>query len=57
MYRVAWALQNSKAIGRKYEKPWENQGFAAERTGTELSYVLSMLYGNQVQGSLLEFWP
>jgi hypothetical protein len=25
----AWALQNSKAIGKKCEKPWENQGFAA----------------------------
>jgi hypothetical protein len=35
MHRVAWALQNSKAIGQKCEKPWENQGFAAERTGTE----------------------
>ena len=29
MHRVAWALQNSKAIGQKCEKPWENQGFAA----------------------------
>ena len=27
MHRVAWALQNSKAIGQKCEKPWENQGF------------------------------
>ena len=36
MHRVAWALQNSKAIGQKCEKPWENQGFAAERTGLEL---------------------
>jgi hypothetical protein len=35
MQRVAWALQNSKAIGQKCEKPWENHGFAAERTGTE----------------------
>ena len=35
MHRVAWALQNSKAIGQKCEKPWENQGFAAERTGLE----------------------
>lgn len=26
----AWTLQNSKAIGQKCEKPWENQGFAAE---------------------------
>jgi hypothetical protein len=30
-----WA-QKAKAIGRKCEKPWENQGFTAERTGTEL---------------------
>ena len=36
MHRVAWALQNSKATGQECEKPWENQGFAAERTGTEL---------------------
>ena len=36
MHRVAWALQNSKVIGQKCENPWENQGFAAERTGTEL---------------------
>jgi len=27
MHRVAWALQNSKAIGQKCEKPWENQVF------------------------------
>jgi hypothetical protein len=36
MHGVAWALQNSKAIGQKCEKPWEHQVFAAERTGTEL---------------------
>jgi hypothetical protein len=36
MHRVAWALQSAKAIGQKCEKPWENQGFWAERTGTEL---------------------
>jgi hypothetical protein len=36
MHRVAWALQNSKGTGQICEKPWENQGFAAERTGTEL---------------------
>jgi hypothetical protein len=36
MHRVAWALQNSKAIGPICEKPWQNQGFRAERTGTEL---------------------
>jgi hypothetical protein len=27
MHRVAWALQNSKAIGQKCKKPWGNQGF------------------------------
>jgi hypothetical protein len=43
MHRVAWALQNSKAIGQICEKPWENQGFAAERTGTELFNVLPMV--------------
>jgi hypothetical protein len=36
MHRVAWALQNSKATGQECEKPWGNQGFAAERTGIEL---------------------
>jgi hypothetical protein len=35
MHRVAWALQTAKAIGPICEKPWENQGFTAERTGTE----------------------
>ena len=44
MHRVAWALQNSKAIGQKCEKPWENQGFAAERTGTELLGVFSNVF-------------
>jgi hypothetical protein len=42
MHRVAWALQTAKAIGQKCEKPWENQGFAAERTGTELLAVFPM---------------
>jgi hypothetical protein len=42
MHRVAWALQNSKATGQECEKPWENQGFAAERTGTELFDVFPM---------------
>jgi hypothetical protein len=36
MHRVAWALQTAKGIGQKCEKPWENQGFLAERTGLEL---------------------
>jgi len=44
MHRVAWALQNSKAIGQKCVKPWENQGFAAERTGTELLDVFAMFF-------------
>jgi hypothetical protein len=35
MHRVAWALQTAKGTGQKCEKPWENQGFLAERTGTE----------------------
>ena len=42
MHRVAWALQNSKAIGQKCEKPLENQGFAAEKTGTEHLEVFPM---------------
>jgi hypothetical protein len=32
----------AKAIGQKCEKPWENQGLPAERTGTELSGVFPM---------------
>jgi hypothetical protein len=39
----AWAHQNSEAIGQKREKPWENQGFAAERTGTELFDVFPVI--------------
>jgi hypothetical protein len=35
MHRAAWALQTAKAIGLKCEKPWENQGFTADWTGTE----------------------
>jgi hypothetical protein len=31
----AWIGRKAKAIGQKCEKPWENQGFLAERTGTE----------------------
>jgi len=42
MHRVAWALQTAKAIGQKCEKPWENQDFAAERTGTEQLSVFPM---------------
>jgi hypothetical protein len=30
-----WALQTAKGTGQKREKPWENQGFLAERTGFE----------------------
>ena len=29
MHRVAWALQNAKAIGQKFEKPWENLWFCS----------------------------
>ena len=31
----AWTCRKAKATGQICEKPWENQGFAAERTGTE----------------------
>jgi hypothetical protein len=31
----AWTCRKAKAIGQICEKPWENQGFAAERTETE----------------------
>jgi hypothetical protein len=42
VHERAWTCRNSKAIGQKCEKPWENQGFAAERTGTELFDVFPM---------------
>ncbi len=38
----AWTCRKAKAIGQKCEKPWENQGFAAERTGTEHLEVFPM---------------
>jgi hypothetical protein len=44
MHRVAWALQNSKGTAQICEKTWENQGFAAERTGTELFDVFPMFF-------------
>jgi hypothetical protein len=37
-----WALQTVKGTSPICEKPWENQGFAAERTGTELFDVFPM---------------
>jgi len=40
----AWIGRKAKAIGQKCEKPWENQGFLAERTGTELLAVFPMLF-------------
>ena len=39
----AWTCRKAKAIGKKCEKPWEKQGFAAERTGAELFDVFSMI--------------
>ena len=42
MHRVAWALQTAKGTSPKCEKSWENQGFLAERTGTELLSVFPM---------------
>ena len=44
MHRVAWALQNSQAIDQKCEKPWGNQGFAAERTGAELFPIFPVFF-------------
>jgi hypothetical protein len=44
MHRVAWALQTAKGTGQKREKPWENQGFAAERTGFELLSVFPVFF-------------
>ena len=40
----AWTCRKAKAIGQKCEKLWENQGFAVERTGTELFYVFLMFF-------------
>jgi hypothetical protein len=45
MHRVAWALQNSKAIAQKCEKPWGNRGFGTERTGLELLAVFPIVSG------------
>ena len=42
----AWTCRKAKAIGQKCEKPWENQGFAAERTGTELLESFPMILEN-----------
>jgi hypothetical protein len=36
------ACRKAKAIGQICEKPLENQGFVAERTGTELLAVFPM---------------
>jgi hypothetical protein len=44
MHRVAWALQTAKGTGQKREKPWENQGFLAERTGTELFPIFPVIF-------------
>ena len=38
----AWTCRKAKAIGQICEKPWGNQGFAAERTGFELLAVFPM---------------
>jgi len=53
MHRVAWALQTAKGTGQKCEKPWENQGFAAERTGTELFDVFPMFLQSSKGAHLL----
>ena len=39
----AWIGRKAKVIGQKCEKPWGNQGFLAERTGTELLAVFPMI--------------
>ena len=41
----AWIGRKAKAIGQKCKKLWENQGFLAERTGTEVFDVLPMFLG------------
>ena len=38
----AWIGRKAKAIGQICKKPWENQGFTAERTGTERLSVFPM---------------
>ena len=38
MHRVAWALQNSKAIGQKCEKPWENLWFCSGEDRNRTTY-------------------
>ena len=48
----AWTCRKAKAIGQICEKPWENQGFAAERTGTELFGVFPVFLGSS-KGTLI----
>ena len=38
----AWTRQSAKGTAPSCEKPWENQGFLAKRSGTELLSVFSM---------------
>ena len=44
----AWTCRKAKAIGQKCEKPWENQGFAAERTGTEHFPIFPVFFYGRV---------
>jgi hypothetical protein len=48
----AWALQTAKAIGQICEKPWGNQGFLAERTGTELFHVFPVFLKSSKGGEI-----
>jgi hypothetical protein len=40
----AWIGRKAKGTGQICEKPWENQGFAAERTGFELLSVFPVFF-------------
>ena len=52
MHRVARALQTAKGTGQKCEKPWENQGLPAERTGTELFDVFPVVLRSSKGGKI-----
>ena len=57
MHRVAWALQTAKGTAQICEKPWEKQGFLAERTGTELFDVFPMFFGGSNGSFSLRIMP
>ena len=57
MHRVAWALQNSKAIGQKCEKPWENLWFCSGEDRNRSFLCFSNVFPFSMEtGSKAPFW-